>query len=260
LKGYIDKMWVFESDARLPGEDMRLLVPDGRLLMLIPFHNVLLGKMNERTHIAKEQEIALVGITDVPSVIDTLHDGPIGIIGIDFKPLGAYRFFHWNLKEIRNDLHPIPDLLGKIGRELVTNISEREFVAHKIRLLQDFLLKLFQSTPADAIFEYCVRKIEQSKGGITIRELEQQTGYSGRWLNRKFEERLGLSPKNFSSIVRFQYYYQALLTNTSGILRHKEFYDHYYDESHFIREFKRFTGLPPVKLENATNNFGKLFI
>ncbi|QEC53527.1 AraC family transcriptional regulator [Anseongella ginsenosidimutans] len=260
LKDYIHKMWIFEAAGRLPGEDMRMLVPDGRLLMLVPFRNVITGKMDKREYLAGPQTMSLVGISDSPAVVDTQQDGPIGIIGIDINPLGAYRFFRLPLKEIKNQLHPLPDLLGKAARQLEATIAGTENISRKVKLLQEFLVNRFHSETPDLVFEYCVRKIENSQGRISIRQLEQETGYSGRWLNRKFEEKLGMSPKNFSSVRRFQYYYQALLTNASRILRHKEFYDHYYDESHFIREFKRYTGLPPARLENATNNFGRLFL
>jgi AraC-like DNA-binding protein len=260
LKGYIDKMWVFEAECRLPGEDMRMMVPDGRLLMLIPFRNVLAGQMDGREYLAGPETVSLVGIADLPAVVDTQQDGPIGIIGIDINALGGHRFFHLPLKEIKNQLQHLPNLLGKIAKDLEIKIAGTRSISRKVMLIQEFLLRLLHEREPDLVFEYCVRKIESSQGGISVKQLERETGYSGRWLNRKFEEKLGISPKNFSSVKRFQYYYHALLTNAERVLRHKEFYCHYYDESHFIREFKRYTGFSPTLMEHATNNFGRLFL
>ncbi|WP_437894468.1 helix-turn-helix domain-containing protein [Sorangium sp. So ce124] len=90
-------------------------------------------------------------------------------------------------------------------------------------------------------------------------ELERLTGYTSRWLNRKFAEQLGASPKGLGSILRLQHCYQALLTGSSDAFLQKAFYRHCYDESHFIREFKRFTGMPPSKLLRTKNDFGRLF-
>ncbi|HYG14269.1 MAG TPA: hypothetical protein VEC12_00845, partial [Bacteroidia bacterium] len=80
-----------------------------------------------------------------------------------------------------------------------------------------------------------------------------------RWLHMKFMERAGISPKNLASIVRFQQFYTALAQNREKDFLQKEFYDFYYDQSHFIKDFKRFTGLPPAKLAMSENEFGKIF-
>jgi AraC-like DNA-binding protein len=260
LKGYIDKIWVLETDCGLPHDDMKMLVPDGRMLLLIPFRSGLLGKMGGRDYVAGEGSISVVGVGDLPSTVDAQSESALGVIGVDFTPKGAYRFFQWRLKESSNDLQLLADVLGNPVKRIEEKMAGTENIDEKLLIVQEFLFHLFTQKESDLVFEYCIEKIHTTKGAVSVRELEQQTGYSGRWLNRKFEERLGISPKNFASISRFRYYYQALLTNASRILTHKEFYHHYYDESHFIREFKRFTGMPPAKLESTVNNFGKLFL
>ena len=260
LKGYIDKIWVLETDCGLPQDDMKMLVPDGRMLLLIPMRNGLLGKMDGRDYIAHEGAMSLVGVGECPSMVDAQNDTALGVIGVDFTAQGAYRFFQWRLKEISNRLYLLADILGKTVKHIEEKIIDSKNIGEKLQVVQQFLFNLFTIKGPDPVFEYCIQQIQSTKGSVSVKELEQQTGYSSRWLNRKFEERLGISPKNFSSIARFQHYYHALLTNASRVLKHKDFYDHYYDESHFIREFKRFTGMPPAKLENAVNNFGKLFI
>lgn len=260
LKGYIDKIWVLETDCGLPQDDMKMLVPDGRMLLLIPVRNGLLGKMGGHDYIANEGQLSLVGVGELPSMVDALTDKALGVIGVDFTAQGAYRFWQWRLKEISNRLYLLTDILGKTVRHIEEKIYNTESMEEKLQIVQQFLYNLFTIKGSDQVFEYCIKKIKDTKGAITVKELERQTGYSGRWLNRKFEERLGISPKNFASISRFQFYYHALLTNASRILTHKEFYHHYYDESHFIREFRRFTGMPPARLETTVNNFGKLFL
>jgi hypothetical protein len=72
------------------------------------------------------------------------------------------------------------------------------------------LLKQFLRQSEDSIFEYCVEKIKLSEGKITLKELEKKTGHSSRWMNMKFTEKLGISPKNLASIIRFKQYYETL--------------------------------------------------
>ena len=259
LRGYVEKIWFFESSAPMRRDDMKLVVPNGRLLLVMAFRNGIAARMNGRDYRTGTHSLGLVGVCNHPSIVDAETDGPTGTIGVEISPAAAYRFFRLSLKELRDQRTSLADILGKAGRELERRLSDLEGVEEKVASLQQFLVALFTQREADPVFEHCIRKIEGESGGVQIRELEQATGYSSRWLNRKFEEQLGISPKNFSSIVRFQHYYQALLANKADFFKQKTFYLHYHDESHFIKEFKRFTGLSPAQLMRSRNEFGSMF-
>lgn len=259
LKGYIEKMWLFESSGRMPNEDMKLVVPNGRIKLAVPFRNGIAAKMEGWFHLAKEHSITLIGLTDIPSTLDIETDNVTGTIGVEFSPEGAYRFFHLRLGNIKNQIHPLTDILGNTAKQLEEHILNTESIEGKVFLLQHFLLKLFLLQTEDSIFEYCVRKIKSSKGRITIKKLEKETGYSSRWLNMKFSDKIGVSPKTLCPIIRFNHYYRALANDDEMAFMGNEFSDLYYDQSHFIKEFKRFTGMLPKSFENIPNNFGKLF-
>lgn len=259
LKGYIHKIWSFESATPMPADDMKLVVPNGRLLMVIPFCNGLTGKMNNELHLAKTNQVAVVGLSGHPTIVDAENDGPVGIAGVEFTPAGAYRFFHFNLKHISDQLQHLTNLLPSQARELEEQLQEAQEVAEKIKILQRFLLSLYQRTQKDSLFEYCIEQMVRSAGDIRVNELEKQTGYSSRWLNMKFDNLLGMSPKNLNSIIRFQRHYQAMITNPVHFFNQKHFFDHYHDESHFIKNFKRYTGFAPSKIIRLKNEFGKAF-
>ena len=151
------------------------------------------------------------------------------------------------------------DVLESTGKQLTEQIADTTSPQQKIILAQKFLLNQLALHEEDLIFEYCVEKIQSSKGTISIKELEKKTGYSSRWLNMKFNDKLGVSPKNLSSIIRFKQYYQALISKDEKSFFKNDFYKVYYDQSHFIKAFKRFTGLPPTRFEKEINDFGKSY-
>jgi AraC-like DNA-binding protein len=91
----------------------------------------------------------------------------------------------------------------------------------------------------------------------SMAELSRETGRSDRWLRAKFAERLGISTKTFASIIRFQGCYQALLRDKRGFLQSRHFNDHYYDQAHFIKEFKRFMGHSPTRYTAMLNEVGE---
>ena len=259
LRNYIARIWVFTSGSPIPRDDMKLIVPNGRLKLIIPFKSVKTVKLNGSTHRSGEHCITLVGLSDTPHFVNSDADDPSGTIGVEFHPHGAYRFFRLNYQDIKNQLHPLTDILGTVIKQLEQQLANTATNDDKVQLLQQFLIKSFLRTGEDAIFDFCIEKIQLSKGTISVKELQRRTGYSSRWLNMKFMERVGISPKNLSAIIRFQEVYRALTAASGPHLDARFFYDYYYDQSHFIKDFKRFTGMPPHKLSKIANEFGKLY-
>ena len=93
---------------------------------------------------------------------------------------------------------------------------------------------------------------------LPIEPLARELGWSRRQLERQFLEQIGVSPKNLASVFRFHAAYRRLrLANNrryGSIV-----FDHYYDQSHFLRDFKRFTGLTP-SIYAATPDYGRFYI
>ena len=259
LKKYIEKMWVFESSGKMSADDMKLVVPNGNIKLTLSYQNGVVAAVDGKPFASKEHDITLTGLVDVPVILDVEEDTTTETIGIEFSPVGAYRFFHFSLNTIQNQILSITDLLGTIGKRLVEQINNATSSNQKIDLLQQFLITRLSLNQEDQIFDYCIDKITTSKGRITIKELEKKTGYTSRWLNMKFNEKLGVSPKNLCSIIRFKQYYQAFISGDETSFLRNDFYNYYYDQSHFIKDFKRFTGLPPTRFEKQANHFGESY-
>jgi len=252
-------MWVFESSGKMPVDDMKLVVPNGNLKLTVSYQNGIVAAVNGKIFTSKEHDITLTGLVDVPVILDVDEDVATETIGVEFSPQGAYRFFHFTLNDIQNQIYSLSDILGSTGKQLIEQINNSSSQQEKIVVLQQFLLKQLSLQNEDLIFEYCVEKIISSKGRITVKELEKKTGYSSRWLNMKFNDKIGVSPKNLSSIIRFKQYYQAFINGNEKSFLKNDFYELYYDQSHFIKDFKRFTGLPPTKFEKQLNDFGESY-
>jgi AraC-like DNA-binding protein len=253
LSPYIAKMWVFESSGRLPALDKKLIVPNANFKLAFTYRNGLVARVGEKNFIQKENTISLTGMVDSPVNLDPQEDSPTGTIVIEFNPLGAYRFFHFSYSHIKNQIVEMSDLIGKSAEELQSQLAEAATLNLKLQLLQNFLIKQLEKTVPDPIYDFCINRISDSKGMITVAELEKKTGYSSRWLNRKFSEHLGTGPKNLSEIIRFKQFYQEYSTGVKMQSLENHFYHYYYDQSHFLRAFKRFTGFTPTDLQNSAN-------
>jgi len=253
LSPYIAKMYVFESSGRLPDLDKKLIVPNANLKLTLTCRNGITAAVAGRSFIQSENKLSLTGLIDVPVMLDPQEDKQTGTIIIEFNPLGAYRFFHLSYAEVKNQIVEMADLVGSCAETLQLQLAEAGTMDHKLQLLQNMLIKRLEQAIPDPIYDYCINRIADSKGMVSVTQLEKETGYSSRWLHRKFSEHLGTGPKNLAEIVRFKQFYQ--LYSTSGKLESlkESIYHYYYDQSHFLRVFKRFTGFSPTDLQNSLN-------
>jgi len=123
LKNYIEKIWIFESNGKMPVDDMKLVVPNGNIKLTVSYQNGIVAAVNGKTFASKEHDITLTGLVDVPVILDVDEDAVTETIGIEFSPQGAYRFFHFTLNDIQNQIYPLSDVLGNIGKQLTEQIN-----------------------------------------------------------------------------------------------------------------------------------------
>lgn len=118
-------------------------------------------------------------------------------------------------------------------------------LAEKNRLFFHYFRDAFLSCTADSLTGYMIHAIHDSNGNLRIHELADTLHYSERHLSRIFLEHMGISPKSFSRIVRFQSAMNAILDSPDISLCRCLFEFGYSDQAHFQREFKQFTGITP---------------
>lgn len=93
---------------------------------------------------------------------------------------------------------------------------------------------------------FLVSQVEKEKGNLNITDLVEKTGYSQRYVNRVCKDKMGFSIKKYASIIRMQYALDVV-REKSG----EKLYDMlgYYDQAHFIHDFKNFTSVTPKKYQ-----------
>jgi len=253
LLPYVAKMWVFESTGQLPSQDMKLIVPNANFKLTLTCKNGMVAQIDGKTFVQQENQLSLSGLIDSPVILDPKDDAPTSTIIIEFNPLGVYRLFRLSYAEVKNQILVLPELLGKCAAELQVKLADVPNLAGKLHVLQHFLIAQLNVSNPDPIYDYCINRITDAKGLITVAQLEKATGYSARWLHRKFTEHLGTGAKNMAEIIRFKQYYLAFSSGAESHNLKEQIYKYYYDQSHFIKAFKRFTGYTPTDLQNSMN-------
>ncbi|MEZ4667734.1 MAG: helix-turn-helix domain-containing protein [Anaerolineae bacterium] len=259
LAPYIDSFWVFESSSGIPMNDSRIVVPDGRAKIIIPYKNPLSVAIEGSPVYTKERLVFLTGIQTNPRTICS-PTSETGTIGVELTPKGLYHFFNLSMYEITDRIYSFEDLFGAWGVRLQNQLGDVEDPDEKIAFLQNtFLHLLHENMENYSLLDHTIDILIQSSGMMRIQELAAETGYSKRYLDMLFKEHVGLSPKSLAGILRFQNIYQLLAQEHAAAYLNDNLYIYYYDQAHFIKEFKRFTGYTPQKYAALATEFSRAF-
>lgn len=243
LAPHVAHIWSVESSGYRP-TDIRTIVPNGRVKLVFLYRGSLFhGARGQPFAKNPTHTLWLLGPSDRPSIVDA--DGAFGVLSLEFKRGMAYRFFRFPIGELVNRVVSFPDLFGARGVQLQERLGAASSNHGRVELIQAFLREsLRRAIDFDPIVDHAVSFIHSRGGLATATELAGHLGYSTRYVARKFDLHVGLGPKTFSEVVRFQNRFLAA-DQPEG----------YFDQSHAIREFKRFTGLSPGGYERASNEF-----
>jgi AraC-like DNA-binding protein len=171
------------------------------------------------------------------------------VIVFRFQPGGLFRLLGLPLHEIIDTGIPGIDLLGEEAKRLtdrLRNIPDNQEVC---RHAEQFLLsKLHQLKPTLPLDEALSLLVKQH-GNIPVDTIASLACLSTRQFERRCQERLGMSPKLFSRITRFSHAYRMYEANPILSWTDIAHTAGYFDQMHFIRDFKQFTGATPTAIE-----------
>lgn len=168
--------------------------------------------------------------------------------GVRFLPKTEFNCSKYSIKDIIDNEVPLNDMFLVDDSTIRKIICEKDFY-EKIKLFNKMIGSIiFSCHSSTSSMKFVLSKMYSSKGNISMKQLAEEMGYSTRYLRKKFEQCIGIPPKLFSQILRFQYsLFMLTKTNEYSI------WDiineiGYYDQAHFINEFKKFSHLTPNKL------------
>ncbi|MDA9316880.1 helix-turn-helix transcriptional regulator [Polaribacter sp.] len=186
----------------------------------------------------------LIGQLTRPYVVEPLGD--TGSFVVRFKPNGFFPFSNIDIKEIQNTAVPLDELFGKDGKEIGEQILNANSTSERIVFIEAFLLKrLTNKNTINTIVKSTVDTILNANVQFSVNELSKQNNINRRQLTRKFSTIIGLSPKQLSKTTRIQKTLKSLLTKDFTSLTDLAYENEYFDQAHFIKDFKEFTGLTP---------------
>jgi AraC-like DNA-binding protein len=187
--------------------------------------------------------------------------GETNIFAVRFHPDGFIPFATIPIVEMENRPVPLVELFGDEGLRLepeMLSVSETE---ERISIVEEFLLKkLISADSIDKIAKECSELMLELRGQLSVNEISDQLNVNRRQLERRFTTAIGLSPKQLSKIIRLQATLKMIANNQFTSLTAAAYEGNYYDQAHFIKDFKEFTGMSPKQFYADNLKMSMLFL
>lgn len=194
-----------------------------------------------------DKKVYVMGQAVSPRLATTTEKG-IDLLGVKFHPLALARLTGIDMHNIANQIIPAEDIWGYEIEWLGDEMQSVGSIENAILVLERFLIKKYlqcQTNSRIAIVENAIALMDTHPGALSIKELQYQTNTSRKTFERAFIQYLGITPKLYSDIMRYNYA-KAMIDSTPEInIGEVSYRFGYYDNSHFAGEFKRFSNYTP---------------
>jgi AraC-like DNA-binding protein len=248
---FVEFYWILEESA---AGGVQRIVPDGRAGIILNFANPFESNTNGTWK--SQPECFFVGQITGPLLLRP--SGPAGMLGIQFRPQGAIHLLRLPMSQLTDSSIALEDLLLPLFRQLEW-VRDLSSLAQAVEAV-DGVLRAFAERADDSQAISCAAvEIERSGGVISIKDVADRIGWSTRQLQRRFKDAVGISPKLFGRMQRFQGVFRAM---EGGAVDWVSAAAHcaYYDQAHLIRDFREFTGKTPTALLDQEIDLSRRFV
>lgn len=166
------------------------------------------------------------------------------LISVRLKIEQARNFLSGPLEEYKNKIVDLRDLYTAKQLLPLERLCESKNPIQHAGFIDDFLLGVEKTRTASSI-DFLLREIHRLKGDIRLSEMADFTGMNPHGLRKLFAREVGMSPKEYTKIVRFNHVAHAMETQSNQKLTEIAYDMGYFDQAHFIKDFRSITGLAP---------------
>ena len=237
VRHLVHSFWTLEHDGLEP--EPQRIVPDGRTELILNW-----GQPFRALHGSEwrpQPRSFLAGQIDGPLMLRP--GGPARMLGIGLHPHAAARIFRQPMGELAKLFTPVDDLSIPLSRHLEQALNSTVPIA----AVEQALLAAAGTSRPDQVIESALRCISASHGAVDIGRMSRDLGISLRQFERRFQSVVGLTPKLFCRVQRFNQVC-GLLKQPSANWAEAAVACGFYDQAHLIRECRKLAGTVPTRL------------
>ncbi len=241
LQPFIENIWY--CNRHVATTEQTLTLPFGRIELVVNFSgDYYIENQQEKF---KGEHSWITGQQSKPSVATI--SGQHECMGVVFTPLGWTAFSKLQAGELTNKSVPVSDIWGIEVYTLSDELAELKEIEIKFDRLQYFLLKRLMKYDKLATIKAALSIIEANGNGkkVTVNNLCKQLKISRKSLNQQFQKYIGISPSTYLQQKVFNGIIKDICLIRAGRLIEVGYDYHFFDQSHFIKQFQTFSGMTP---------------
>lgn len=254
LSQFIDHFFYYSGYN--PEHSVDRFLPDGEVQIIFDLTDYPKFIYDNETlkEIQSCQNVWFSGFRTEPITIPSGKESEMLIV--QFKKGKAFPFL---IEPMQNLTNFVVDAELVISPKIL-NIRERLLEAasqiEKFQILEKQLLKIYLNKLKENPFvDFAVSTIIAASNQCSIKTISDKVGYSQKHTIKLFKEHVGVTPKEFLKVIRFQKAIQQIENQISVDWSHIAFDCGFYDQSHFIADFKGFSGFTPSEYMKQRGDF-----
>lgn len=170
----------------------------------------------------------------------------IRLLNVRFRPNAIYPLTRTPMQTAFNNQVPLAEIISDDMSLLYEKLAEGFSTDDSIELVEAFLIKHYREISRHHRLEFALALIERHRGLISVQNLREQLQVSYKSLDRWFLNYIGLTPKRFTQLTRFKNILQELDSQTDPDWMQFVSDYNFFDQAHFIKEFRQFAGVSPT--------------
>ena len=241
LSPFIESLCYHEGEIPFA---LERVLPAGRMHLMVNLHGDAIRTYGNPAFGPADQTIGAIleGPQSKPRIIDTSVQRCF--VAADFRLGGAAPFFRMPLGEVSDQLVGLDQLWRRDGALLRERLLEAATPESKLRIIESVLLRnLLQPRVPDPAIAFAASSFQR---GATVSAVAAELGLLGKTFTRRFRDQVGLSPKRFSRVLRFQRVLRSI-RNSQEVNWSALATEHgYSDQAHFVHDFRDLSGMTPT--------------
>ena len=249
LRPYVTEYMGYRERSRAPMR--RLQAPFAGIPMIVTFGPSISIVNGDRPAERGIHRSFLAGLHDVH--VFTEYQREQAGFQVTFTLLGAYRFLNIAMSDIANRCLELGELLGDGEADrLADSLHDAADWPARFDLMDRFLLdRLRRARPMSPDIAWALKSLEASHGARSIGALSRDLSCARKTLIQRFHVQVGLSPKAVAGVLRFAHAADRIRTADEDSLAELAIACGYYDQAHFNRDFRRYSGRTPREFRAA---------
>jgi AraC-like DNA-binding protein len=180
-----------------------------------------------------------------------LLKGNIDVTGVVLKPQALFNIFGIRMSTLVNNRIPLHLLPDALAASLPDMLEGKKTDAERVAVLRHFVSeRLTVAKSRESIIDDTIRWIDLNHGNVTVDEVADKFRLSRRYLETRFLEKVGVSPKFYARIRRFSYLSNIIVRADNLSWQDVVFEGGFHDQSHLIKEFVKFNNMSPAEYLN----------